>query len=579
MPPPAGKTALLRALAGRHPTGGVASKAGNIDAAITFNGLKASELAARSINLSKLAAYAPQEDLHEPLLTVRETFRIAHELSTPRPPADAPDDVRREWETRVDSVIGVLGLRECQHTKVGNEMIRGISGGQKKRVTVGEALLSNARIIALDEATNGLDASTALELVSFMRDWAHMSRGTVAMALQAPTPEILATFDDVILLAEGYELYHGPPAGLSGYLSALGFHQPAFQVRGWVVGHALAAAWSDPRPPIRPSPSPPPALQDIADFSILFATSPALALRSAEAHADDDPEEGAAGGDRRTEAVSTSVPTLAAIWRHSRAGRAVMGGSTPTTTAAPSADLALVDSRSAALNSERPSPGSLDGEGIRLDSAATKTQYASRLGGSLAVLLLLIDRQQKLLWRNSDLLGAKIGQSVGRGGGCGVWARRAHPASLLPSLCQIFMGFVLGSLFYKLSTDDFTTRIGLCLFAPVLVSYSNQANVPVVSGLSVGRRDWVQRRVCPEVYPALGALIPRRHPLPSQAYFSAALVRRQIAGGMYNATAYAFAAMMSALPLQLFATTIFAVIIYFMTGFTATAANFFFFLW
>ena len=105
-----------------------------------------------------------------------------------------------------------------------------------------------------------------------------------------------------------------------------------------------------------------------------------------------------------------------------------MGGSTPTATAAPSSDLALVDSRSAALNSERPFPGALDAEGIRLDSAAAKTQYASRLGGSLAVLLLLIDRQQKLLWRNSDLLGAKIGQSVS--GGRGGKGERVTPTSL-----------------------------------------------------------------------------------------------------------------------------------------------------
>ena len=64
-----------------------------------------------------------------------------------------------------------------------------------------------------------------------------------------------------------------------------------------------------------------------------------------------------------------------------------------------------------------------------------------------------------------------------------------------------------------------------------------------------------------------------------QAFFSAPLVRRQITGGMYNASAYAFAVMMSSLPLQLLATTVFATILYFMAGFTYTAANYFFFLW
>jgi ABC-type cobalamin/Fe3+-siderophores transport system ATPase subunit len=182
--PVAGKSALMRALAGRHPTGGVNGKGSNVDTAITYNGLTAPALAKAGINLSKLAAYAPQEDLHEPLLTVRETFEIAHALSTPRPPADAPAAVHAEWSARVDSVIDVLGLRECQNTLIGNEQIRGVSGGQKKRVTVGEALLANARILALDSITNGLDASTALDIVSFLRDWAHECRGTVVMALE-----------------------------------------------------------------------------------------------------------------------------------------------------------------------------------------------------------------------------------------------------------------------------------------------------------------------------------------------------------------------------------------------------------
>jgi ABC-type multidrug transport system ATPase subunit len=92
--------------------------------------------------------------------------------------------VRAEWASRVDSIIEVLGLHECQGTLIGNAQIRGISGGQKKRVTIGEALLANARILALDEATNGLDASTAFEIVKFLREWASATSGTVIMALQ-----------------------------------------------------------------------------------------------------------------------------------------------------------------------------------------------------------------------------------------------------------------------------------------------------------------------------------------------------------------------------------------------------------
>lgn len=116
--------------------------------------------------------------------TVRETFELTHRLCSPEPPSDAPKLVRDEWASRVESVIDVLELREAADTAVGNAKVRGISGGQKKRVTVGVALLSGAKVLALDEATSGLDSSTALNLVVFLRQWARMTRGAVVAALQ-----------------------------------------------------------------------------------------------------------------------------------------------------------------------------------------------------------------------------------------------------------------------------------------------------------------------------------------------------------------------------------------------------------
>jgi len=115
---------------------------------------------------------------------VRETLTLAHLLSSPRVAANAPDHAHEEHASRIDSVIDILGLRECENTIVGSVAIRGISGGQKKRVTIGEAILSNARVLVLDEATNGLDASTAFEIVSFIGNWARGVQGTVVMALQ-----------------------------------------------------------------------------------------------------------------------------------------------------------------------------------------------------------------------------------------------------------------------------------------------------------------------------------------------------------------------------------------------------------
>lgn len=444
--------------------------------------------------------------------TVRETFELAHRLCSPEPPPDTPAAARAAWTAAVDDVIDVLELRDAQHTKIGNAKVRGLSGGQKKRVTIGEALLSGARVLALDEVTSGLDSSTALGIVTFLRQWAHVSCGTVVVALQAPTPEILAKFDDgergsspapitgtrlppssthtalhtaaaaAIVLSGGYELFHGPPSGLAGYLSALGYRQPAFT--------------------------------DVADFAVQFATSPTLATAlSADA--------ARAAGIPTAECgapVSTSVPELAALWRHSVAGRAVMGGAHPAATPRPETRaLAALDdaATAAALNGRRAAPGDSDAFGVVLSGPAAERQFGLGGGGGagfLATLLLLLWRQQRLLWRNPALVGAKLGQSV-------------------------FLGCVLGSLFYQPPRDAFTLRAALMLFVPVMVSYSSQSEVPIVRP---GRR-------VPPCGP--GQLHPPRA-LQSQAFFSGALVRRQVASGMYSSLAYVIAAFVSNMPLQ-----------------------------
>lgn len=161
------------------------------------------------------------------MLTVRETLAFAHAMSAVAPAADAPEGDRAAYARRVDDVIELLGLKECEHTIVGNQQIRGISGGQKRRLTIGETLLSEARVMCLDEYSNGLDSSTALSITEALVRWAHTTSGVVVAAVQAATPEIFAAFDEVIVLAaEGAVLYHGPVESVRGYLFALGFAQP-----------------------------------------------------------------------------------------------------------------------------------------------------------------------------------------------------------------------------------------------------------------------------------------------------------------------------------------------------------------
>ena len=111
--PVAGKTAFLRALTGRHPTGGSSDpRPGHADwsARVTYSGCTSRDLAKHGVALSRLAAFLPQDDTFEPLLTVKETLNFAHALYSPRPlegSADLP-----AWSRRVDTVIADLGLTE-----------------------------------------------------------------------------------------------------------------------------------------------------------------------------------------------------------------------------------------------------------------------------------------------------------------------------------------------------------------------------------------------------------------------------------------------------------------------------------
>ncbi|POM58092.1 Pleiotropic drug resistance protein ABC Superfamily, partial [Phytophthora palmivora] len=124
------------------------------------------------------------------------------------------------------TVTRELGLTRCQGTIVGDERIRGVSGGEKKRVTTGEMAFGPHAVSLMDEITTGLDSSAAFDIVNAQRRLAKQQRQTVVISLQQPAPEVLALFDNVLLLADGEVLYHGPRVHIQAYFEALGFVCP-----------------------------------------------------------------------------------------------------------------------------------------------------------------------------------------------------------------------------------------------------------------------------------------------------------------------------------------------------------------
>ncbi|KAF3546420.1 hypothetical protein DY000_02002623 [Brassica cretica] len=240
-PPGSGKSTLLLALAGKLDQ--TLKKTGNI----TYNGESFNEF-----HVKRTSAYISQTDNHIAELTVRETLdfaarcqganegfagimkdltRLEKERSV-RPSSEidvfmkAASVSGSKHSVSTDYVLRVLGLDVCSDTMVGNDMMRGVSGGQRKRVTTGEMTVGPRKTLFMDEISTGLDSSTTFQIVKCVRNFVHLMDGTVLMALLQPAPETFDLFDDLILLSEGYMVYQGPRQDVVGFFESLGFRLP-----------------------------------------------------------------------------------------------------------------------------------------------------------------------------------------------------------------------------------------------------------------------------------------------------------------------------------------------------------------
>ncbi|KAL7994956.1 putative pleiotropic drug resistance protein PDR/CDR [Plasmopara halstedii] len=230
-----GKSVLLKLLSGRL---AVSNKTMTLHGEIAYSGLSYHDLRAQ---LARCIAYVPQQDSHLPMMTVKETLDFAFECCAVRVDAKPVGAVYKSSalefpfalpmtylceERDPISVTRELGLTRCQDTIMGDERVRGVSGGEKKRVTTGEMTFGPHAVAMMDDITMGLDSSAAYDVVNAQRRMAKKQLQTVVIALQQPAPEILALFDNVLLLADGEVLYHGPRCHVQAYFEALGFVCP-----------------------------------------------------------------------------------------------------------------------------------------------------------------------------------------------------------------------------------------------------------------------------------------------------------------------------------------------------------------
>lgn len=166
------------------------------------------------------SAYVRQDDRLLAHLTVKETLMFVAQLKLPS--SFSKEDI----EHRVDGVISELGLRHVWDTKIGNEESRGVSGGERRRVSIGIQMLLDPSILFLDEPTSGLDSFTAHSLVETLSKMAQNTR-TVLMSIHQPRSDIFELFDLVMILSRGRMVYFGKATEMVAYFTAIGYPCPS----------------------------------------------------------------------------------------------------------------------------------------------------------------------------------------------------------------------------------------------------------------------------------------------------------------------------------------------------------------
>lgn len=213
-PSGSGKTSLLNAMALRLHNS--ASTRYRSFGEMTFNGAVPSDSVIRSV-----CSYVCQDDdALLPSLTVRETLRFSARLRLPS------FMTTQQKNQRAEEVLLKLGLKDCADNLIGSDMIKGISGGEKRRVSIAVQILTDPRVLLLDEPTSGLDAFTASSIMEVLQGLANEGR-TLVLTIHQSRSDLFKQFGSVLLLARGGSpVYSGNAVGMLPHFDALGFPCP-----------------------------------------------------------------------------------------------------------------------------------------------------------------------------------------------------------------------------------------------------------------------------------------------------------------------------------------------------------------
>ncbi|PNS16438.1 ABC transporter G family member 21 [Sphaceloma murrayae] len=168
------------------------------------------------------AVYCQEDDVHHATLTVGQTLKFALETKVPgkRPAGLSANEMRDRVS---DMLLRMFNIEHTKNTVVGDANVRGVSGGERKRVSIAEAMVTGAAVYSYDNSTRGLDASTALDYAKSLRMLTNIYKTTTFVSLYQASENIYDQFDKVMVIDEGRQVFFGPTKAARAYFEGLGF--------------------------------------------------------------------------------------------------------------------------------------------------------------------------------------------------------------------------------------------------------------------------------------------------------------------------------------------------------------------
>ncbi|KAK4125191.1 hypothetical protein N657DRAFT_569796 [Parathielavia appendiculata] len=191
----------------------------SVEGEVSYSGIPADEARKR---YRGEVIYNPEDDEHLPTLTVGQTLKFSLLNKTRK-------NLRGDVGIIVDAFLRMFNIVHTKNTIVGNAYVRGVSGGERKRVSIAEALATKSTIVSWDNSTRGLDASTALDYAKSLRIMTDVSDRTTITTMYQAGEGIYELMDKVLVIDQGRMLYQGPAKEARKYFEDLGFYAPPRQ--------------------------------------------------------------------------------------------------------------------------------------------------------------------------------------------------------------------------------------------------------------------------------------------------------------------------------------------------------------